>query len=195
MPFSFARLRRSFVRDRLFERYSESSRRAIFFARAEAQQEGSSYIETHHLLLGLLHDEQSSADQIFGLRRNESKYRSQVHQVREPLDKKLDLPLSNESKRVLAYTAEEAESLGHYHIESEHLILGLLREKECMAAKMLTTSGVVLQEARIAIAKHHGTSLPLPPSAQEQSATKFLRRFMFAVLALALAVILYVVMR
>ena len=179
----------------MFERYSEPSRRAIFFARDEAQKHGSGYIETQHLLLGLLHDEQSSLEQIFDLRKNENVYRSQVHRIHEPVDKKVDLPLSNESKRVLAYTAEEADNLGHHSIELEHLMLGLLREKKCMAAKMLTDAGIALQQARIAIAKHHGTELPRPASAHEQLATRFLRRFVLAVIILALVVALYVLMR
>lgn len=178
----------------MFERYSEPARRVIFFARDEALQCGSGFIQTEHLLFGLLRDEQSSLEQIFGLRKNESAYRSQVHRIHEPVDKKVDLPLSNESKRVLAYTAEEAETLGHSGIEPEHLLLGLLREKNSMAAKMLIGTGVALQEARIGIAKYHGTALPLPPSAQEKSATKFLRWFVGAAIIVVLVVVFCVLM-
>src|SRR5215469_1058145 len=57
--------------------------------------------------------------------------------IREKVSTSVDLPLSNESKRVLAYAAEEAEGLGHRHIGTEHVLLGLVREERCFAAKLL----------------------------------------------------------
>jgi len=52
--------------------------------------------------------------------------------IREKVSTSVDLPLSNECKRVLAYAAEEAERLGHKHIGTEHLLLGLLREENAL---------------------------------------------------------------
>ena len=60
----------------------------------------------------------------------------------------VDLPLSNECKRVLAYGAEEAERLNHKHIGTEHLLLGLLREEKCFAAEILTERGLRLPAIR-----------------------------------------------
>ena len=68
--------------------------------------------------------------------------------VQEKIATSVDLPLSNESKRVLAYAAEEAERLEHKHIGTEHLLLGLMREKESFAAQLLNEAGLELQDAR-----------------------------------------------
>jgi ATP-dependent Clp protease ATP-binding subunit ClpC len=60
----------------------------------------------------------------------------------------VDLPLSHECKRVLAYAAEEAERLAHKHIGTEHLLLGLLREEKCFAAEILHERGLRLSTIR-----------------------------------------------
>ena len=65
----------------------------------------------------------------------------------------VDLPLSNEGKRVLAYAAEEAERLSHKHIGTEHLFLGLLREEKCFAAELLRERGVTLSTVREELAR------------------------------------------
>jgi 1-pyrroline-5-carboxylate dehydrogenase len=69
-------------------------------------------------------------------------------EVREKVSTSIDLPLSNETKRVLAYAAEEAGELGHKYIGTEHLLLGLLREEKSFAAELLTENGVQLKELR-----------------------------------------------
>jgi uncharacterized damage-inducible protein DinB len=68
--------------------------------------------------------------------------------VREKVPTSVDLPLSNECKRVLAYAAEEAELLSHQHIGTEHLLLGLLREEKCFAAEILQEHGLQLPAVR-----------------------------------------------
>jgi hypothetical protein len=68
--------------------------------------------------------------------------------VREKVATSVDLPLSNEGKRVLIYAAEEAERLSHKHIGTEHLLLGLLREEKCFAATLLNERDVFLDIAR-----------------------------------------------
>jgi ATP-dependent Clp protease ATP-binding subunit ClpA len=107
----------------MFERYSEKARRVIFFfARYEASQFGSPYIETEHLLLGLLREDKAFT---FGFLRSPASVESIRKQIegritiREKLSTSVDLPLSNECKRVLAYAAEEAERLSHKHIGTE----------------------------------------------------------------------------
>jgi 1-pyrroline-5-carboxylate dehydrogenase len=75
--------------------------------------------------------------------------------VREKVSTSVDLPLSNECKRVLAYAAEEAERMSHRHIGTEHLLLGLLREKNCFAAQMLTERGVLLDALRVELQHAH----------------------------------------
>src|SRR6478736_2053504 len=108
----------------MFERYRQDARRAIFFARWEAQQSRSAYIEPEHLLLSLTHDADSKANQLFALSSHTDNFRSQLRS--HPAAKStssLDLPLSNASKRILAYTAEEADRLASKPIGTEHLLL------------------------------------------------------------------------
>src|SRR6202008_1510562 len=134
----------------MFERYTGKARRVIFFARYEGSQFGSPYIETEHLLLGILREAQPLSRRLLPGLSDES-VRSQVEAhttKREKVSTSVDLPLSNESKRVLAYAAEEAERLGHKHIGTEHLLLGLLREEKCFASEILQERGLKLAQIR-----------------------------------------------
>jgi ATP-dependent Clp protease ATP-binding subunit ClpA len=140
----------------MFERYTEKARRVIFYARYEASQYGSPYIETEHLLLGLLREDPALARRT--LRSGKS-----IESIRKKIDEhatggkkfptSVDLPVSNESKRVMAYAAEEAERLANRHIGTEHLLLGLLRERGSFAAQLLNEEGVVAERARDNIAE------------------------------------------
>jgi ATP-dependent Clp protease ATP-binding subunit ClpC len=135
----------------MFERYTEKARRVIFFARYEASQFGSPYIETEHLLLGLLREDKALTNRFLRSHASVESIRKQIEQrtiVREKVSTSVDLPLSNECKRVLAYAAEEAERLSHKHIGTEHLLLGLLREEKCFAAEILTERGLRLSAIR-----------------------------------------------
>ena len=117
----------------MFERYTEKARRVIFFARYEASQFGSPYIETEHLLLGLLREDKALANRFLRSHAAIESIRKQIEAhttMREKVSTSVDLPLSHECKRVLAYGAEEAERLNHKHIGTEHLLLGLLREEK-----------------------------------------------------------------
>ena len=139
----------------MFERYTEKARRTIFFARYEASQYGSLSIETEHLLLGLLRENHAL-----------SRYRrpdSSAESIRRRIEKEIkfhekisiaeDLPLSPECKRALAYGIEEAERLNHASIATDHLLVGLLREEKCFAAKILKEEGVEIQGVREEIAR------------------------------------------
>jgi len=135
----------------MFERYTEKARRAIFFARYEASQFGSPYIETEHLLLGLLREDKSLTHRFFRSYASVELIRKQIEGhtvIREKVATSVDLPLSNEGKRVLSYAAGEAERLSHKHIGTEHLLLGLLREEKCFAATLLNERDVFLDMAR-----------------------------------------------
>ena len=135
----------------MFERYTEKARRVIFFARYEASQFGSPYIETEHLLLGLLREDKALTNRFLRSHATVESIRKQIEQhttVREKVSTSVDLPLSNECKRVLAYAAEEAERLSHKHIGTEHLLLGLLREEKCFASEILQERGLRLATIR-----------------------------------------------
>ncbi len=135
----------------MFERYTEKARRVIFFARYEASQFGSPYIETEHLLLGLLREDKALTNRFLRSHASVESIRKQIEghtTIREKVSTSVDLPLSNECKRVLAYAAEEAERLSHKHIGTEHLLLGLLREEKCFAAEILLERGLRLPTIR-----------------------------------------------
>src|SRR6478672_6732446 len=147
----------------MFERYTEKARRVIFFARYEASQFGSPYIETEHLLLGLLREDKALTNRFLRSHASVESIRKQIEghtTIREKVSTSVDLPLSNECKRVLAYAAEEAERLSHKHIGTEHLLLGLLREEKCFAAEILHERGLRLSTIREELAR----------SSQEKSA-------------------------
>jgi len=135
----------------MFERYTEKARRVIFFARYEASQFGSPYIETEHLLLGLLREDKALTNRFLRSHASIESIRKQIEgrtTVREKVSTSVDLPLSQECKRVLAYAAEEAERLSHKHIGTEHLLLGLLREDKSFAAEILHERGLRLPTIR-----------------------------------------------
>ncbi len=124
----------------MFEHYNEKARRAIFFARYEASQFGSPYIETEHLLLGLLREDITLRNQLSQSGVTSESLRKQIESER-PVGKKVsisvDLPLSHESKLVLAYATEEARALNEDVVNPGHLVLGLLRIKDSLAATLL----------------------------------------------------------
>ena len=152
----------------MFERYTEKARRVIFFARYEASQFGSPYIETEHLLLGLLREDKALTNRFLRSHASVESIRKQIEghtTIREKVSTSVDLPLSNECKRVLAYAAEEAERLSHKHIGTEHLLLGLLREEKCFAAEILTERGLRLPAIREELQR---TTQEKAPSSQQQ---------------------------
>src|SRR5712691_8371610 len=159
----------------MFERYTEKARRVIFFARYEASQFGSPCIETEHLLLGLLREDKALANRFLRSSASVESFRKQIEARTTPGEKiptSVDLPLSHECKRVLAYGAEEAERLNHKHIGTEHMLLGLLREEESFAAVLLGKIGLRLSSIRneIAAGAASTTASPRDRGHQMQSA-------------------------
>jgi ATP-dependent Clp protease ATP-binding subunit ClpC len=138
----------------MFERYTEQGRRVIFFARMEATKFGSSTIESEHLLLGLMHDSrallQSLANSSLDGLRKEIEYLKPPESTSVPTS--TDLPLSLPLKRALAYSSEEAERLNHRQIRPEHLLLGLLRERDSFVPDLLHKYGINVESVRRAIA-------------------------------------------
>ena len=135
----------------MLERYTRAARLTLFFARYIANQTGSSCIESEHLLLGVLVADESLARRFFGsplAAEDIWKRIAQNKPAREPVLISVDLPLANENKRAMAYGAEEAFRLSHKHIGPEHLLLGLFREKECLAAEILRERGLALESIR-----------------------------------------------
>jgi hypothetical protein len=133
----------------MFERYTEGSRRAIFFARYEASQTGFSSIETAHLLLGILREGGPFFYKlkITGLESIAEECRRALGIRGDKVPTSVDLPLSNPNKRVLAYAAEEAERLTSTVIGLQHLVLGLLREGD-VTAEIMQKHGITIEKLR-----------------------------------------------
>jgi ATP-dependent Clp protease ATP-binding subunit ClpC len=136
----------------MFERYTEKARRVIFFARYEASQFGAQAIEAEHILLGLLREDKQLAQKFF---RNPNatveSIRREIEDRTPPREKvptSVDLPLSQEARRVLNYAADESERLQSRQIGTEHLLLGILREEKSIAADILYERGLRINHIR-----------------------------------------------
>ena len=140
----------------MFERYTESARRALFFARYEASELGDLVINTEHLLLGLARS--GTAARIFtdrgvslqDIRRDIEKSRAACA---DKVATSVEIPFDRDAKVALQFAAEEADRLAHHHIGTEHLLLGLLRVEESSAAAILMTHGLRLPQLREVAAK------------------------------------------
>ncbi len=162
----------------MFERYTEKARRVIFFARYEASQFGSPYIETEHLLLGLLREDKALTNRFLRTHASIESIRKQIEgrtTIREKVSTSVDLPLSQECKRVLAYAAEEAERLQHKHIGTEHLLLGLLREDKCFAAEILHERGLRLSTLREELSRQPNEKAPANRAKETSLLSEFSR--------------------
>jgi len=160
----------------MFERYTEKARRVIFFARYEASQFGSPSIETEHLLLGLMREDKSLTNRFLRSHSSIESIKKEIEGrtiIREKVSTSIDLPLSAECKRILAYSADEAERLRHRHIGTEHLLLGILREDKCLAAEILHERGLRLGVIREELSKTQAEK----PSASRSKETPLLSEF------------------
>ncbi|MGH9682613.1 MAG: ATP-dependent Clp protease ATP-binding subunit [Candidatus Acidiferrales bacterium] len=148
----------------MFERYTEKARRVIFFARYEASQYGSPYIETEHLLLGLLREDKALANRFLRSHGSIESIRKEIEAritVRERISTSVEVPLSQECKRILNFAAEEAERLGHKHVGTEHLLLGVLREEKSFGAEILLERGLRLSTVREELSRSAGEKVPV----------------------------------
>jgi hypothetical protein len=161
----------------MFERYTEKARRIVFFARYEASDFGSPTIETEHLLLGILREDKTLANRFLSLNDSVASIRQRIRAltpVRAKISTSVDLPLSHESKRVLAYSAEEAEKLKHGYIGPEHLLLGLMREENSLAANLLQERGLSIASVREDIAARGADSPATPGKALQTRLLNYL---------------------
>jgi enamine deaminase RidA (YjgF/YER057c/UK114 family) len=138
----------------MFERFTEPARRALFFARYEASQFGGRAIESGHLLLGTLREQSAVRSVLAGSRVSVDELRQEMArhmELREKVPTSVEIPFSAEVKRILSHTTEEAQRLQHDFIAPGHLLLGILVEGGCAAAKVLDTHGIHLAAAREAV--------------------------------------------
>ncbi len=135
----------------MFERYTEKARRAVFFARFEAGQSASPAIEPEHMLLGVLRDNEELFVKLTSLPDPSRTLRKTIQPQIPPsqvISTSVELPLSAPTRSVLMKAFEESEAMGHKHIGPEHLLLGLLGERESLAAKALEMSGINAENIR-----------------------------------------------
>jgi ATP-dependent Clp protease ATP-binding subunit ClpC len=148
----------------LFERYTESARRALFFARYETSQFGARSIEAEHVLVGILRaGPRVVRDVIAGAQLSIEDVRKQIEghaPAGERLPTSVELPFSPETKRILQYAAEEADRLLHNYIGIEHLLLAVLREEKSFAASILTSRGITLDSVRRQIPTVQSVQIP-----------------------------------
>jgi ATP-dependent Clp protease ATP-binding subunit ClpC len=136
----------------MFEKFTEKAKRVLFLARYEASQMGSRVIGTEHLLLGLLKEGEEITREIF-MRSNISidMLRAELENQgpsREKVSTSVEIPFSEETKKVLTFAEEEAERLLHNYIGTEHLLLGLLRVENSAAGQLLVDKGMRLFAVR-----------------------------------------------
>src|SRR5512143_3872442 len=136
----------------MFEKYNEKARRALFFARYEASKLGSKVIESEHLLLGILREGEDIIKEIFArFNVKPEEVRREIEGDRifvERISSTAELPLSEESKKILAYAAHEAESMLHPAVGSEHLLVGILRVDGSVAQRVLAGHGLDVYSLR-----------------------------------------------
>ncbi len=133
----------------MFEKYTEAARRSVFMGRYEASQLGSGYIETEHLLLGILRMDKELALRLRMSFDKVDEIREQIevrYTNREKISTSVDLPLSEQAKHVLHHADEEAKRRGHPHIGSEHLLLGISLEEKSFGAELLRDQQVTREE-------------------------------------------------
>ena len=154
----------------MFERFTDRARRVIVLAQEEARMLNHNYIGTEHILLGLIHEgEGVAAEALESLGISLDAVRQQVEEIigrgqQAPFDV---IPFTPRSKKVLELSLRESQQLGHNYIGTEHILLGLIREGEGVAAQVLVKLGADLN-----LVRHEVTQLlaaagrPLPDLAE-----------------------------
>jgi ATP-dependent Clp protease ATP-binding subunit ClpC len=165
----------------MFERYTERSRRVIFFARYEALQYGSPMISPEHILLGLMREDKTISSRFLPLRNALSvdAVRREVEErivLRDRIPQSAELHLAPETKKILFYANEESRHLKNRHIGPEHLLLGIVREERSIAAEILMQYGLRVQDIREELARQTGTPNIMPAS-KDGSTTPNLQEF------------------
>jgi Clp amino terminal domain, pathogenicity island component len=155
----------------MFERYTEKARRAVFFARYEASEFGSRFINTEHLLLGILRDDKALVRALllnvdYESARHDVQARTEPGKAKIPTN--VDLPVSDHAKQTLKFASEEAERPNCRHIGTEHLLLALMRDEEFSSAKLLAQFGAHLESVRKRVEALLGRALASESATQQR---------------------------
>jgi len=137
----------------MFEKFTERARKVMGLARQEAQRLNSEFIGTEHILLGIIQEGGGVAAKVLkNLQVDLKRIRQEIEKLITPSTSPTvtlgQLPFSPRAKRVIELASEAASQLGHDVIGTEHLLLGLLKENEGIAAQVLTNLGLKLDEVR-----------------------------------------------
>ncbi len=148
----------------MFERFTEKARRVVVYAQEEARMLNQNYIGTEHLLLGLIREEEGVAYKaLTNLGINLIDVRLQVEDlIGKGVSTQVGhIPFTPRAKKVLELSLREALQLGHNYIGTEHILLGLIREGEGVAARVLLSLGADLEKVRNQVIQllsgHHGS--------------------------------------
>ena len=131
----------------MFDRFTERARKVMSLARQEAQRFNHEYLGTEHVLLGLVQEGSGVAARV--LKRLDVELRKIRLEVEKIVKNGTNmvtmgqLPFTPRAKKVLELALEEAQNLGHNYIGTEHILLGLLREEEGLAARVLESQRLV----------------------------------------------------
>jgi len=136
----------------MFDRFTDRAKKVMNLARQEAQRFNHEYLGTEHILLGLVQEGSGVAANVLkNMGIDLTKIRSEVEKIVKTGPSMVtmgNLPFTPRAKKVLELSMEEATNLGHNYIGTEHLLLGLIKENEGIAAQVLLNLGVKLEDVR-----------------------------------------------
>jgi ATP-dependent Clp protease ATP-binding subunit ClpC len=136
----------------MYERFTDRARKVMQLANQEAQRFNHEYIGTEHILLGLVKEGSGVAANVLkNLDVDLRKIRLEVEKLVQSGPEMVTmgkLPQTPRAKKVIEYSMEEARNLNHNYVGTEHILLGLLREQEGVAAQVLMNLGLKLEEVR-----------------------------------------------
>ncbi|MBI4576833.1 MAG: ATP-dependent Clp protease ATP-binding subunit [Planctomycetes bacterium] len=162
----------------MFDRFTDRARKVMGLARQEAQRFNHEYIGTEHILLGLVQEGSGVAANVLkNLGVELTKIRHEVERIVQSGPSMVtmgQLPFTPRAKKVLELSVEEASNLGHNYIGTEHLLLGLIRENDGVAAQVLLNMGLKLEDVRDEVLELLGADMPVdaPPQQQKRAAGK-----------------------
>ena len=136
----------------MFDRFTDRAKKVMNLARQEAQRFNHEYLGTEHILLGLVQEGSGVAANVLkNMSIDLTKIRAEVEKIVKTGPSMVtmgQLPFTPRAKKVLELSMEEASNLGHNYIGTEHLLLGLIKENEGIAAQVLMNLGVKLEDVR-----------------------------------------------
>ncbi|MEO3707065.1 ATP-dependent Clp protease ATP-binding subunit [Trichormus azollae] len=159
----------------MFERFTEKAIKVIMLAQEEARRLGHNFVGTEQILLGLIGEGTGVAAKVLkSMGVNLKDARIEVEKIigRGSGFVAVEIPFTPRAKRVLELSLEEARQLGHNYIGTEHLLLGLIREGEGVAARVLENLGVDLSKVRTQVIRMLGETAEVSPGGGSSGRTK-----------------------